>query len=1148
MRNRYTILMLFLFSTSLLFAQTPIHPANGNTVVKSTTPAANLTVSWTAFGSATTYDYEFQIDSTGWSILANTAATSFTIPYSSLAVGNVVTWRVRDNNTGVPGVFINYSFTISPDPTPTPANNTFNVNVSTSSLSWTAFDEGGWGNGNYDVEFGTDPTFVAAPLASLYNTATTSLSLPVLSYNTTYYWRVKDTDIDGAGGDGGWFSFQFTTQLSTPVLSSPANHAFGQSITPTLSWTLSGNSSNVQYTINYTTDSTFTTFTTLGPQAATSVVLPTLLYNELYYWRVNASVTSGSNTSTQSTTWHFITLLGIPTLTTPANNAIDQALITTFTWAQPSDTNFTKYYVDYDTTGTFASPTTLGPVYAPAFSITTTLPFYYQKYYWRVRSVATGTNPSRHNAGETTTSSTFNFRTRLAPPTLISVAPPAQVNYAVGVSITPTFTWSTVTGAQTYELILATDAGFTSVVKDTSGLATNSFVVPNSLVLTNGVTYYWKVRATRSTGPGSPTTSNWSTRWQFITVTPAQPYLTNPANGSTISGGFIYFSWYSGVYGIQYRLQVTTYGDAAFSSPFIDVTSANTFYTTSIASYSQFVQGGAYIWRVISETVAPTPAIIDFSTTWQFYLPGLPQPYASYPTGNVYIYNNPPTLYWYIGVYNPQVTQYIVRYRRSDQTYQSYPVTSSNLYGTFATGSANLFVTIPYSLDAGYQYYWEVAAWDGTTSPASLTNWSTETSFTVYGNITFIISYPTYPVGGGTIYINPPTLYWYTNIYAPGLYFAIQYSTDNTFASGVTTVYSSSTSYTLGSTLSPGHYYWRVAASFIVASYPNASYGPWSASGDFVVTSSSGSGSSAAMPILTYPTGGLVITTVQPTLSWYAYSSTPLEFQVNYSANSHMTAGYLDLTNSTSLWLGTTSYVTPVLTPGATYYWQVRSRQAGNSDSTTWSGWSTVSYFTLSPGAAAVVPLIGSPNYGQPINSNSAILSWITPAKSTSQLNYDVQYSTDPEMKTATTIPNVSNNYVKVDNLKLGTYYWRALSRTNNGSVSAYSSIGSFKTGGLTNVPEEQTVPAAYELSQNYPNPFNPETIIGYQLPVNSYVTLKIYDILGREVATLVNQMQNAGNYKVGFNSNQFHLSSGIYFYRIHADKFVQSKKMILLK
>ncbi len=91
-----------------------------------------------------------------------------------------------------------------------------------------------------------------------------------------------------------------------------------------------------------------------------------------------------------------------------------------------------------------------------------------------------------------------------------------------------------------------------------------------------------------------------------------------------------------------------------------------------------------------------------------------------------------------------------------------------------------------------------------------------------------------------------------------------------------------------------------------------------------------------------------------------------------------------------------------------------------------------------------------------------------------------------------------------------------------------------------------QNNPTSFSLSQNYPNPFNPSTVISYQLPLRSYVTLKIYDILGREVATLVNEVKNAGSYSITFNASN--LATGIYFYRLQAGSFVQVRKMILLK
>jgi hypothetical protein len=87
---------------------------------------------------------------------------------------------------------------------------------------------------------------------------------------------------------------------------------------------------------------------------------------------------------------------------------------------------------------------------------------------------------------------------------------------------------------------------------------------------------------------------------------------------------------------------------------------------------------------------------------------------------------------------------------------------------------------------------------------------------------------------------------------------------------------------------------------------------------------------------------------------------------------------------------------------------------------------------------------------------------------------------------------------------------------------------------------------ASYLLEQNYPNPFNPSTVISYQLPVSSDLVLKVFDVLGNEIATLVNEEKPAGEYEVEFDAAR--LTSGIYFYQLRAGDFTQVKKMILLR
>lgn len=105
------------------------------------------------------------------------------------------------------------------------------------------------------------------------------------------------------------------------------------------------------------------------------------------------------------------------------------------------------------------------------------------------------------------------------------------------------------------------------------------------------------------------------------------------------------------------------------------------------------------------------------------------------------------------------------------------------------------------------------------------------------------------------------------------------------------------------------------------------------------------------------------------------------------------------------------------------------------------------------------------------------------------------------------------------------------------------------KANGVTAVKEPtdaNVIPSEFKIDQNYPNPFNPSTNIRYQLPSNSFVTIKVYDILGKEVATLVRGNESAGTHNVNFDASK--LTSGVYIYTLNAGSFVQSKKMMLLK
>lgn len=98
----------------------------------------------------------------------------------------------------------------------------------------------------------------------------------------------------------------------------------------------------------------------------------------------------------------------------------------------------------------------------------------------------------------------------------------------------------------------------------------------------------------------------------------------------------------------------------------------------------------------------------------------------------------------------------------------------------------------------------------------------------------------------------------------------------------------------------------------------------------------------------------------------------------------------------------------------------------------------------------------------------------------------------------------------------------------------------------ITNVSDNYKFPDQFSLSQNYPNPFNPSTIISYALPKETPVSIRVYNMIGQEVAALINQTQPAGNYEVNFDGSK--LSSGVYFYKLKAGQYSETKKMILMK
>lgn len=175
------------------------------------------------------------------------------------------------------------------------------------------------------------------------------------------------------------------------------------------------------------------------------------------------------------------------------------------------------------------------------------------------------------------------------------------------------------------------------------------------------------------------------------------------------------------------------------------------------------------------------------------------------------------------------------------------------------------------------------------------------------------------------------------------------------------------------------------------------------------------------------------------------------------------------------------------------------------------------------------------------MNGKNVKLHWET-ATETNNAGFEIQRSSDkmnfarigfiPGYGTA----SENHKYTFTDTRNTsGKYYYRLKQIDLDGSTW-FSPVVEAGTG----------VPEKYSISQNYPNPFNPETKLSFEVPVSSVITIKVFDMLGKEVATLVNEEKEAGVYEISFNGAA--LASGNYILRMQAGKFIQSKKMILLK
>ncbi len=221
------------------------------------------------------------------------------------------------------------------------------------------------------------------------------------------------------------------------------------------------------------------------------------------------------------------------------------------------------------------------------------------------------------------------------------------------------------------------------------------------------------------------------------------------------------------------------------------------------------------------------------------------------------------------------------------------------------------------------------------------------------------------------------------------------------------------------------------------------------------------------------------------------------------------------------------------------YYWRVNSSNAAGTSS--FSG-----VFTFTTGFPKAPNLIYPENNTGNIPVDT-ILYW---NRSQSAQTYRLMLARGADFASSSIVLDVSNltdTTYQVTGLLLNTFYFWRIKATNQFGTSNWSTAFRFKTISPVGVEDQELSPDSYYLEQNYPNPFNPSTIIKFNLPQATYVTLKIYDSLGSEIQTLIdNEYRPAGSFEVEFDAQG--LSSGMYFYKLITPDFISTKKMLLVR
>jgi hypothetical protein len=658
-----------------------------------------------------------------------------------------------------------------------PANNATDVDTS-ATLAWTPQTNAS----NYILQVSESPAFATFFLRETL--ATTSADVHLLP-NKTYYWRVSANHpfLVGCFSTASMFS-TITTCPDAATLVAPAQNATGVALSPTLSWNAVPNATS--YRVEVSRVQTFATVDFVDTNVVgTSVVAGPFPNCVTRYWRVLSKGASGS--CNYSVVRNFTTLLaapGAPSPVSPPDNASGQPTTLTLSWTGVDSCSKT-YRLEVSDDSLFGSPLVFDNLATTSRSVGPLSEL--TQYFWRVRAKNQGTDTGVYSAVR-------RFSTLLNPPAAPSILTPA--NGDTTVSPSATLRWLSSTHVDSYQVQVATDAGFASVVEDRNITDTTY----QTATLVNCNTYYWRVRGKNVSGPGPYASRN----FRVARALTSAPTLLLPADGTVNVEEITTLSWQAEPCAYQYRVELAK--DSLFTQTVTDqIVSATSLQVGPLDGNTD------HYWRVrgVNNLGQGTPsAFFRFKTT---ALTTPPAPVLLSPANGSGSLPLPVTLCWDSAA---RATSYRLQVAvDSNFTTMTYNDTSSG---------ANRCRTFDFLLNST-TYYWRVSA----TNSAGTGGYSGVFRFTTLSPP----AAPTLiaPANNAEDVTAAPVFVW--SVPQNAVSYRMQVARDSLF----TSIFSDdsnlvNTSWQTGPLQSHTRYFWRVRGKNSVGT------GPWSAVSTFRTT------------------------------------------------------------------------------------------------------------------------------------------------------------------------------------------------------------------------------------------------------------------------------------------------------------------------